>query len=129
MSIATLEHVNLTVTDAKATAQKLCDLFDWKIRWEGGSMDGEGYTVHVGSNNHYLAIYSPISGIKNTAIRSYTQVGGLNHVGLVVDDIDAVESRVKAAGYTPGNHQDYEPGKRFYFHDEDDVEYEIVSYS
>lgn len=34
-----------------------------------------------------------------------------------------------AAGFTPFNHGDYEPGRRFYFLDGDGIEYEIVSYA
>ena len=51
------------------------------------------------------------------------------HFGVVVDDLSAVEAKVKAAGFTPFNHGDYEPGKRFYFNDQDDVEWEVVSYT
>ena len=56
-------------------------------------------------------------------------VNGLNHIGVTVGDLDSAETRVKSAGYTPYSHADYEPGKRFYFDDEDGVEYEVVSYA
>jgi len=128
MSLARLEHVNVTVRDARATAKKLCDLFEWTVRWEGPSLDGRGYSVHVGSQNHYLAVYSPAAEQLTDANNNYTQLSGLNHIGVVVDDIDAMESAVKAAGYQPSNHGDYEPGRRFYFDTEDDIEIEIVSY-
>ena len=52
-----------------------------------------------------------------------------NHIGLCVDDLDAVEARARALGLTPFGHDDYEPGKRFYFFDPDDIEFEIVSYT
>lgn len=52
----------------------------------------------------------------------------LNHVGLLVDDLDAAEAVVVAAGLTPFNHGDYEPGRRFYFFDWDGIEFEVVSY-
>ena len=35
-----LEHANITVRDPKRQAEKLCDLFDWKIRWDGADKDG-----------------------------------------------------------------------------------------
>ena len=35
---------------------------------------------------------------------------------------------VVEAGFKPINHADYEPGRRFYFHDHDGIEYEVVSY-
>lgn len=127
MTEATLEHVNLTVPDAKATANRLSDLFDWKIRWEGASIHG-GHSVHVGGEASYLALYSPPSRPEK-ATDSYFMVNGLNHIGLTVDDLESAEARVKAAGYKPYSHADYEPGRRFYFDDEDGVEYEVVSYA
>lgn len=126
MQIATLEHVNLTVKDPEKTADLLCKLFDWFIRWKGPSL-GNGYTVHVGTKNNYLALYAPGQSQPSSTKRFETR-GGLNHIGLVVEDLDAVEKRVLAAGFRPKNYGDYEPGRRFYFFDEDEVEYEVVSY-
>jgi len=123
----TLEHTNLTVSDSKATAAWMCELFGWQVRWQGTAING-GYTVHVGGEDSYLALFTPVSPAK-TGDSSYDTVGGLNHVGVVVDDLDAVEARVKTAGFTPYNHADYEPGKRFYFDDGDGIEYEVVAYS
>ena len=128
MSPATLEHVNITVPDPKATAQWLCTLFDWEIRWSGDAIHG-GHTVHVGNDQSYLALYTGPQGTPQAAKHtSYNQIGGFNHVGITVEDLDAVEDRVKSHGFEPHSHADYEPGKRFYFHDNDGVEYEIVSY-
>ena len=59
---------------------------------------------------------------------NYKTIGGLNPCAVVVDDIEAMEARVRAAGFTPGSHADYEPGRRFYFDDHDGIEYEVVSY-
>ena len=59
---------------------------------------------------------------------SYDTTGALNHIGVTVDDLDAAETLVKAQGFTPVNHADYEPGRRFYFRDHDGVEYELVQY-
>jgi predicted enzyme related to lactoylglutathione lyase len=53
----------------------------------------------------------------------------LNHLAVFTDeDIDAVEGRVKAAGFTPINHNDYAPGRRFYFPDSDGIEWEVASH-
>ena len=127
MSIATLEHINLTVSDPKKTAANLCALFDWHIRWEGASMDN-GYTVHVGSDNQYLALYATGSP-KKSQEENYKTVNGLNHIAVVVDDLDAMKTRVENAGFTPYNFGHYEPGHRFYFNDQDGIEFEIVSYA
>ena len=123
---AKLEHTNYTVSDIDATAKWMCDLFDWHIRWSGASLDN-GRTIHVGTDTHYLALYSPGTPDKATD-NNYKTIGGLNHIAVTVDDIEKMETRVKDAGFKPVNHGDYEPGKRFYFHDHDNIEYEVVAY-
>lgn len=127
MTEGRLEHVNVTVSDARATADRLCALFGWHIRWEGASK-GSGHTVHVGNDTDYVAVYTA-PGKQEAGPVSYHQTGGLNHIGVVVDDLDAAEARVKALGYEPHSHADYEPGRRFYFHDPDGIEFEVVSYA
>lgn len=126
-----LEHINITVSDPERTAALLIDLFDWHVRWKGDSIHG-GRTMHVGSDVEYLALYAEPSTSApqaSTANTSYWNVASLNHVAVVVDDLDELERRVLAAGLQPFNHGDYEPGRRFYVRDHDDIEYEIVSYS
>lgn len=132
MTEVTLEHVNVTVTDPKATAAKLSEIFDWRVRWEGEAKDG-GYSVHVGGEGSYLALYTPAAAPKGRLVSkdggSYATHGGLNHIAVTVDDLDAMEARIKEAGYEPRAHGDYEPGRRFYFYNEDGIEFEIVSYA
>jgi len=125
--MARIEHVNITVSDPQKTAALMNALFGWNIRWEGEAING-GYSVHVGDEEDYLAFYTPAKTTEPNAV-SYDIKGGLNHVGIVVQDLDSVEKAVIEAGYTPVNHADYEPGKRFYFRDEDNIEFEIVSYA
>jgi catechol 2,3-dioxygenase-like lactoylglutathione lyase family enzyme len=105
----------------------LSQIFGWDIRWEGASMDN-GYTVHVGSAESYIALYAT-GDSRPSSESSYKTIAGLNHIALTVDDLDAVETRVLEAGFKTENHGEYEPGRRFYFRDTDHVEYEIVSYS
>jgi catechol 2,3-dioxygenase-like lactoylglutathione lyase family enzyme len=122
---ATLEHINLTVTDTDATAAILAKIFDWNIRWTGAAKDN-GKTINLGTDNTYLAVYS--HGDKHYANISHKTIGNLNHIGIQVDDLDAIETKVKAAGLIPFNHGDYEPGRRFYFNLEEGLEIEVVSY-
>jgi len=123
MAAGMLEHVNVTVSDPPRTADMLCRLFGWKKRWEGPAMRG-GYTVHVGTEDGYVAIYRYAPGAAPALDN-----GRLNHIGILVDDLDAAEQRVKEAGYLPFNHGAYEPGRRFYFNDHDGIEFEVVSYA
>ncbi len=122
-----LEHVNITVSDPDRTAELMCRLFDWRVRWRGPAISG-GRTVHVGTDDTYLAVYS-LGAPEKSVSTSYRTTGGLNHVGVVVDDLDLIERRVLEAGFKTHSHADYEPGRRFYFHDADGIEFEIVSYA
>ena len=127
MTAAMFEHTNFTVSDPKATAAWMCDLFGWHIRWEGEALNG-GYTVHVGNDEQYLAVYAPANPSQPPKDNNYATIGGLNHLAVVVKDIKAMENAVVSAGFTPEKHGDYEPGKRFYFYDHDGIEYEVVAY-
>jgi len=124
-----LEHANITVKDPTALAEQLCPLFDWHIRWSGESLYG-GHTVHVGNDEFYLALYSRGGAeSENTDLGSYQRENGLNHIGMVVSDLDAMERRVVKAGFKPHMHGDYEPGRRFYFTVTGGLEFEMVSYA
>ena len=125
--MARLEHANITVGDAARTADWLGRVFDWDIRWQGAAMNGDGHTIHVGTEGDYLALYQPKTSVAGGK-PDYARRGQLNHVGIVVADLKATEKAVRAEGYEPHSHQKYEPGERFYFFDENDVEYEIVAY-
>ena len=126
MSVPRIEHVNITVADPERTAGLMRALFDWHIRWSGPAQNG-GHSVHVGSDDHYVALYA--SGNTAQLPEVFTKGRPLNHIGVQVDDLDATEARVIAAGLLPFGHADYEPGRRFYFLDPDGIEYEVVSYA
>ncbi len=126
MAQAQLEHVNVTVSDLDATAAWMNRVFGWNIRWHGDAISG-GATYHVGTVDQYVAIYRPPDALKD-ADNTYTRAGGLNHIAVVVDDLDAIESLVAAEGFTPKSHADYEPGRRFYFDADDGIEFEVVQY-
>jgi catechol 2,3-dioxygenase-like lactoylglutathione lyase family enzyme len=126
MKNAILEHVNITVSDPQKTAAMLGDIFGWHVRWQGPSLN-DGYTVHVGTEKDYLAIYS--TGASDDKKRSTYEIkGGLNHIGIVVDDFEDTERRVRQAGHEPYSYADYEPGRRFYFKDENKIEFEVICY-
>jgi len=126
MKPATLEHVNFTVKNPDELAALFCRLFNWKIRWSGEALNN-GRTVHVGSDDSYLALYTHENATEARS-RNPEVINNLNHLGIVVSDIDEVESKVKEEGYKPFNHGDYEPGRRFYFMI-DELEVEVVDYS
>lgn len=122
MAFGRIEHVNLTVTDIHRSAYLFKSLLGWEERWRGPAQNG-GETIHIGEENTYLALYTdgkPHEGQKKGR--------PMNHVGLLLDDLDVAEEVVFSAGLTPFGHDDYEPGRRFYFFDWDGIEFEVVSY-
>lgn len=130
MPIGRIEHANLTVTDPERSAALLKALLGWQERWRGASQFG-GRTIHVGQPENgadYIAVYTN-DDVQAEGGRKYAKGQPLNHIGLVVDDLDAAERAVIAAGLTPFSHGDYDPGRRFYFFDWDGIEFEMVSYA
>lgn len=125
MQTAMLEHINLTVTDADKTAALFCHLFGWHVRWAGPAKD-EGYTVHVGNSDCYLALYTATNQLAGAG--SYKNIGHLNHIGILVNDLGDTEQQILQLGHPTFNHADYEPGKRFYFMLNDNIEIEVISY-
>ena len=122
MKTGRLEHANLTVSNPDRSSRLLQDLLGWHERWRGPAMNG-GETIHVGDELAYLALYTD-----HQERPRYAKSAPLNHVGLQVGDLDRAEQVVLAAGLRPFNHDDYEPGRRFYFFDWDGIEFEVISY-
>ena len=122
-----IEHANLTVSNPDRSASLLQQLCGWHERWRGGALL-DGWSLHVGDESSYIALYSWHHGGGSSPARRYRKGEPLNHIGLVVDDLAAAEAVVVAAGLEPFGHDDYEPGRRFYFFDWDGIEFELVSY-
>ena len=128
MNQAYLEHSNITVKDPDITAALLCKLFDWKIRWSGAALNG-GYTVHVGGEQTYLALYKPKPIHQRVSLQStHNDVRNLNHLGVAVTDLKETERRVRDAGLRRFSHANCEPGQRFCFNTDDGIEIEVISY-
>lgn len=126
MTALRIEHINISVRDADRSSAILSAIFGWTERWRGSPATGGGRTIHLGSATSYVALYTP--DISPTDSR-WTKGVPLNHVGVEVDDLDATEAAVIAAGLIPFSHGDYEPGRRFYFFDPDGIEWEVMSYT
>ena len=120
-----LEHVNLSVKDVDRSAAFYSDLLGLHTRWKGTFDDGRK-AAHVGDDHFYLALFeAPAAGSVN---HDYLRPG-INHFGFVVDDLDAVRDRLEQlAASDVTDTSDYEPGRRLYFRDPDDIEVELVSY-
>ncbi|MGB3469558.1 MAG: VOC family protein [Erythrobacter sp.] len=121
-----IEHANISVTNPERSAALLRSLLGWEERWRGESKLG-GNTIHMGDpalGDTYIALYT-----SEKVAGEYSKGQPLNHLGLTVDDLEAAERAVTAAGLEPFGHDDYDPGRRFYFFDWDGIEFEVVSYA
>ncbi len=124
-----LEHVNLTVSDLDRSIDFYCSLLGLKLRWRRLPGDPDGApAAHVGDDRCYLALFEATEGNREQpAIADYDRVG-VNHFGIVVDDLDQMRSRLTERGITAHLEADYEPGRRLYFYDPDRIEVELVEY-
>ncbi len=121
-----LEHVNLTVVDLDRSIDFYCRLFGFSVRWRGAGKDGKP-AAHIGSKRFYLALFQATDRTVELQ-KSYDRVG-LNHVGFVVDDIDAMKARLEELGTPCKSEQVYDPGHHVYFFDPSGIEVELTQYA
>ena len=119
-----LEHVNMTVSELDRSIEFYVELLGLRVRWRGRTDDG-AEAAHVGDDRCYLALFQAKEG--GPLDVDYGRVG-LNHFGIVVDDLDSARSRLAEAGVRPHFEPDYDPGRRLYFFDPDGIEVELVQY-
>lgn len=125
-----LEHANITVGDIDKAIKFLTTAFpDFKVRGGGESETGGGIRkwLHIGTDVTYVALESVSSKDEGTR-RLYRDVG-INHIGFVVEDVEAIIKRLKNAGYKESISVEPHPfRKRVYFYDSDGIEYEFIEY-
>jgi len=120
-----LEHANLSVHDMDAMVRFLRTAFpEFRVRRDATDADGSRW-VHVGTDATYIAL-DQASARRGSAYRGTP----LNHLAYEVDSVEAVQSRLRAAGYRENlqvpNAHPYR--KRRYFYDPEGNEWEFVEY-
>jgi len=122
-----LEHVNVTATNVDATVRFFQTAMPaLKVRGEG-SGDLCRRWVHLGTPTSFIAIED--RGVREAGPHIAYRHPGVNHLGFVVNDSEAVARRLRAAGYREGKHSlDHQFRRRLYFYDPDGVEVEFVEY-
>ena len=121
-----LEHANFSVLNTEAMRHFLCTAFpDFGVR--GGGQDSHGRPwCHVGNDDFYIALQTVPDSSNRTPYGNNT---GLNHLGWEVDDLNALESRMKEAGFESNMKADEHPARqRRYFYDPDGNDWEFVRY-
>lgn len=125
-----LEHANISVSDLDEAVRFFTAAFpEFRIRGRGRAETpgNERDWLHFGDETSYLAIEEATNGSSNH--RTYRNPG-INHIGFVVDDLEATAARLKNAGFAENMRDDSHPSrKRIYYYDGDGNEYEFVEYT
>ncbi len=131
-----LEHANITVESIDETVRFLSAVFpDASVRggghmyWNEETQEARGKWAHFGTSEHYIALQQNAepSGRSDVTYRN----DGINHLGFVVENLDAIMSRVTEAGYklSPVSAlNDHPHRRRAYYFDDNGIEWELVEY-
>jgi len=125
---AQLEHANLCVSDIDGMIKFLqTALPDFIIRHDETDNDGDRW-VHIGNDKTYIALNnSTQKDLSDWA--PYSGKPGVNHLGYMVDSVEQVRSRLRAAGYIESTVENNHPfRKRLYFYDPEGRDWEFVEY-
>jgi catechol 2,3-dioxygenase-like lactoylglutathione lyase family enzyme len=120
-----MEHANITVKNLDDSVQFFQTAFP-QMQIRGNGSTAQSKWLHLGSESTYLALNE--RGATNEVQGDYEH-NGINHIGFVVEDVEAIANRLLAAGYArnyPKQVQRYR--LRDYFLDADGNEYEFVQY-
>jgi len=125
-----IEHVNITVPDIDEAIRFILIVApDFKVRRDEVAREGYRW-VHIANDDYYFALQEPHPGAEPQQPRAPYRNFGMNHIALVVDNVDDVESELIAAGYQRSIDTPIEKfRKRRYFFDRFGFEWELVEYS
>lgn len=117
-----LEHIHVNVDSIGATEQFLrAALPEFTVRG-GGDDPHYGQWLHIGTEDNYIAL---------TQVPGAEPMPNLRHIGLQVDDIEALIERLQGAGYAPSDASALEGHphrRRVYFADGNGLYWEFVQY-
>ena len=122
---AYVEHANITVINIDDAVQFIQTAIpEFKVRHRG---ETQYRWCHIGTDNSYIALQEMVAR-EQTDRAPYLDVG-INHIGLVVDDVDQVKQRLLSDGYQQNDIGEENPyRKRVYFYDRSGVEWEFIQY-
>jgi catechol 2,3-dioxygenase-like lactoylglutathione lyase family enzyme len=124
-----LEHANITVPDIDAAIDFLKIIEPtFKVRHDETSEDGYRW-AHIGTDDYYIALQKPYKDSQSPGSRRPYRDFGINHLGWVVEDFDAVIQRLEEKGCRQGLPVESHPfRKRAYYFDSAGFEWEIIEY-
>ena len=125
-----IEHVNITVPDIDEAIRFFSIVApDFKVRRDEVAQDGYRW-AHIANDDCYFALQESHPGAKPEKPRTPYRNYGMNHIGLVVENLEEIEGKLRAAGYQRSIDAPIEKyRRRRYFLDRFGFEWELVEYS
>jgi catechol 2,3-dioxygenase-like lactoylglutathione lyase family enzyme len=117
-----LEDIQVSVASIEATKRFLELVVPQYIPRGGGLAEGYGEWLHIGTATNYIAL-NEVKGAKPIEI--------LRHIGLIIDDVDALMQRLRAAGIEPSDASaldEHPHRRRVYYYDDNGLDWEFVAY-
>ncbi len=127
-----IEHANITVGSTDEAMRFLGTAFpEFRVRGQGFLAGGEstGRWTHFGTDETYLALQENAVPSGRSDV-TYTN-DGINHLGFVIEGMDALVERMADEGYHPTDASAMEGHpyrRRAYFKDQNGFEWEFVEY-
>lgn len=124
-----IEHVNITVPDIDEAIRFLKIIApDFEVRKDEKPLNSYRW-VHIGNEAYYFALQEPhLDSDSKKQLQTYKNYG-INHVALVVSNIEEIEKTLLDSGYDRGIDTPVEKHrKRAYYYDKAGFEWELVEY-
>ncbi len=124
-----IEHVNITVPDIDEAIRFLKIVApDFEVRKDERPSNSYRWT-HIGNEEYYFALQEPhLDTDPKKQLQAYKNYG-INHVALVVSNLQVIEEKLLDSGYRRGIGTPVEKHrKRAYYFDNSDFEWELVEY-
>ncbi len=117
-----LEHIHVNVPSIAATERFLRTAIpEFKPRG-GGESEVYGSWLHIGTETNYIAL---------TEVEGAKPMAHLRHIGVQVDDIEALIERLHRAGIEPSDASSLDSHpyrRRVYYVDDNGLDWEFVEY-
>ena len=117
-----LEHIHVNVDSIAATERFLkVAIPEFRPRG-GGNAEDYGRWMHIGTDTNYIAL-TEVAGAKPMV--------NLRHIGLQVDDVEALIKRLRAAGIEPSDASsldEHPHRRRVYYIDDNGLDWEFIQY-
>lgn len=125
-----IEHLNITVPDIDEALAFLSIVApDFQVRKDVKSPDRHRW-AHVGNEQSYFALQEPhLDSITPNSVQKTYKNCGVNHIGLVVENLESIEANLIEQGYCRGIFALEETyRKRAYFFDKAGFEWELTEF-